>query len=80
MSASYIFADIIWTYHEFSRTPSPLGGEGWGEGVSDSRYALAPSPDAPQRVEDARKRAYGASASPPKGEVKKGVTAVSLNI
>src|SRR5262249_57110696 len=26
------------------RAPSPRGGEGGGEGASDSRYALAPSP------------------------------------
>src|SRR5262245_30445985 len=43
------------------RAPSPLRGEGWGEGASDSRSTLAPSPDLLRFV---RK-----STSPRRGEV-----------
>src|SRR5262245_50335435 len=33
------------------RAPSPRRGEGWGEGASDSRKALAPSPGAQERAD-----------------------------
>src|SRR5471032_182839 len=45
---------------ELRRTPSPLGGEGWGEGDQVYRVSLPPSPDA-----------FHASTSPPRGEVKR---------
>jgi len=39
--------------------PLPVGERG-----SRTLFGQIPPPDAPQRVEDARKRAYGASTSP----------------
>jgi len=38
------FGDV-WSNGAFSRTPSPLVGEGWGEGASASIESITPHPD-----------------------------------
>jgi len=53
-----------------SLAPSPLGGEGWGEGASVSRKAGIPHPTR-HGAPNTRVNALGARRPLPMGEVKK---------